>query len=410
MSISGKNVLDANNNIITLRGMNFPIMDVGTVDLNTPATYTYLIDEFVKTGSNVIRIPWNTNGVHWRDQPAHGGTPGTMDGYITNGKLGQFIDYCFSKNLFVILEIHDATCQNDWTILNNVIVPFWTSSNVVNLINSHKSKLIINIANEFGYDSDWGGNNATFKTNYNNAITTLRNAGITVPLMIDAPNCGMASSSLVSMSSDILNADPLKNIIFSAHTYWSAYANMNVTIDNKMNEMINNSQCFVLGEIANLQDNNACGDTDISSIYIRVLTDACPAKMGWLSWSYFADCAPNRQATTDGYFANLTAFGDDLVNNSLYGLKTSFCATPLQVSEIGNQNNTVLIFPNPAEDILYFSEEISDVKILDVYGRTVIKLLVKDKSVNISGLAKGAYILTAVSAQGKKINRKLIKQ
>jgi len=410
MTVSGKNVKDANGNIVTLRGMNFPIMDVGSVNLNTPSTYTTLIDEFAKTGSNVIRISWNTNGVHWRDQPAHGGTPGTMDGYIANGKLGALIDYCFSKNLFVILEIHDGTCQNDWAKFNNTIVPFWTSPNVVNLINSHKSKLIVNIANEFGYDSDWGGNNSAFKTNYINAISTLRNAGITVPVMIDAANCGMASSSLVSMSSDILNADPQKNVIFSVHTYWSAYANTNATIDAKMNEMISSPQCFVLGEIANLQDNNACGDTDITPIYKRVLTDACPAKMGWLSWSYFADCATNRQATTTGYFANLTTFGDDLVNNALYGLKNSTCGTTLQITETGNKTDNVLIFPNPAKDTLYFSEEVSDIKITDTSGKIVKELSVPDKSADVSGLEKGIYILTAVSGQGKIISRKLIKQ
>ncbi len=409
MTVSGKILKDVNGNEVTLRGMNFPIMDVGSVNLNTPSTYTYLIDEFVKTGSNVIRIPWNTNGVHWRDKPASGGTPGTMDGYIANGKLGAFIDYCFSKNIFVILEIHDLTCNNNWTAFNNTIVPFWTSPNVVNLINTHKSKLIVNIANEFGYDSNWGGNNTTFKTNYINAVSTLRNAGISVPIMIDAANCGMASSSLVSISSDILEADPQKNIIFSVHTYWSAYASTNVEIDAKMNEMINSQQCFVLGEIANIQDNNVCGDTDITAIYKRVLTNACHAKMGWLSWSYYIDCAANRQATTTGYFANLTTFGDDLVNNPIYGLKNSTCGTTLQTSDT-NTANDILIFPNPVKNIIYFSEEVSNIKITDTSGRTVKEISAKAKSVNIENLVKGIYIITSTDKSGKNITRKIVKE
>lgn len=408
MEISGKDITDVNGHVITLRGMNFPIMDVGSVNLNTPATYTYLIDEFAKTGSNVIRIPWNTNGVHWRDQPAHGGTPGTMDGYIANGKLGELIDYCCSKNIFVILEIHDGTSQNDWVNFNNTIVPFWTSPNVVNLINTHQTKLIVNIANEFGYDSNWGGDNTVFKNNYINAVSALRTAGIAVPIMIDAPNCGMASSTLVSLSSDILNADPLNNIIFSVHTYWSGYANTNAAIDTKMNEMINSPQCFLLGEIANLQDNNNCGDTDITAIYQRVLSDACPSKMSWLSWSYFADCAINRQATTTGYFANLTVFGDDLVNNPLYGLKSSTCGDVMQLNETGNDYD-ILIFPNPVKNTIYYSEELLDIQIIDTSGKVMRKLPVSGRSADISGLEKGNYILTGVSQKGEKVSRKLIK-
>jgi mannan endo-1,4-beta-mannosidase len=418
MQVSGKNVKDSNGNIVTLRGIDFPIMDVGNVNLNNAATYQGLIDEFAKTGANVIRIPWSTNGYHWRDKPQYGGTAGTMDGYVANGKLAALIDYCFSKNLFVILDIHNdddqynpgpgTTCDNDWATFNSTVMGFWKSANIVNLINTHQSRLIINLANEFGYDTNWGGSMSTFQTNYINAIASLRGLGITVPILIDSPDCGQASSSLVSVSAAIFNSDSLGNTMFSAHAYWSGYADTNTQIDTKMNEMINSSQCFILGEVANLQDNASCGDTDITSIYQRVLSDACPAKMGWLAWSYYMDCAVNRQVTTTGNFANLTTFGNDIVNNVLYGLKTSTCAAALQVSE-PESDADIQVFPNPnhGEFTIQTKSNIIGIELMDQSSRKISNIKKLSKNTFSVKVPNGVYTLDIKTESGN-FSKKLI--
>lgn len=412
MHVEGKLLKNAAGNNVVLRGINYPIMDDGNVDLNTPATYQSAIDQFALTGANCIRIPWNTSGVHWRD----GIAPGTMQGYITNGKLGNLIDYCFSKNLTVILEIHDGTCTNNWNYFNNTIVPFWTSAPVVNMINTHASKLIVNIANEFGNDNDWGGSLADFKSNYAAAVQALRNAGIAVPVMIDAPNCGTASSSLVAAAGDILAADNLHNIIFSVHSYWSAYASTNAAIDVKMNEMNSSNKCFVFGEIANRQDVGSCGDTDISSIYQHVLTQACPMGIGWMAWCYNKDCAPTREITNTGTFANLTAFGNDIVNNATYGLNSNTPCSGQSGVPLGlgfdekTAATTVQVYPNPVSNVfsLQPAAAIRSVQLYDMTGRAIAVRETQPGQYVPEHIPPGIYWLKCILKDGSTHTQKLL--
>ncbi|MDR2206185.1 MAG: cellulase family glycosylhydrolase [Flavobacteriaceae bacterium] len=401
MQVSGKNVKDANGNTVTLRGINYPILDQGEIDFNTNS-FQYYIDEFAKTGANTIRIPWYTNGQHWRDSVDFG-APGTLDGYIANGRLAALIDYCFLKNLYVVLDIHDITCTNDWAKFNGQVMNFWKSPNVVNLINTHQSKLIINLANEFGEDGTWGwgGTMAQFTTNYKNAVADLRALNIKVPIMIDAPNCGQHSSPLVAASADILSGDSLANLIFSTHTYWYGYADTNAQIDAKMNEIIGSPQCFILGEVAKRQDNDDCFNTvDITATYQRILTTACTEKMGWLAWTYSLDCASQREMTPDGNFANLTVFGDDIVNNPTYGLKVPSCGEVLQTSEV--KISGIKVFPNPngGEFTIQTESEIIGVELFDQSARKVsaIKEISKNKyRVNTND---GVYLLQVKTKTG----------
>jgi mannan endo-1,4-beta-mannosidase len=414
MHVDGKLLKTAAGNTIILRGMNYPIMDDGNVDLNNASGYQTLIDQYAMTGANCIRIPWNTDGKHWRD----GITPGTMQGYLTSGKLGEMIDYCFSKNLKVILEIHDLTCSNDWAAFNSTIVPFWTSTTVLNLINTRQSGLIVNIANEFGNDQDWGGDLNTFKTNYITAVQTLRTAGITVPIMIDAPNCGTASSSIVSIASQIVSADNLHNIIFSVHSYWSGYAPNNAQIDAKMSEMNTSNACYVFGEIANKQDVGSCGDMDIAGIYQRVLTNACPMGIGWLAWCYNKDCAAAREASSTGMFTNLTAFGNDLVNNPNYGLNSSSLCNgqsgiPLGLS-VGNNPKSLakaVLYPNPGNGSFSFqsSETIRSVKAYDVIGREVTLKRLSANLFEIESAQSGIYWVVYDLKDGSRYAEKLLR-
>lgn len=411
MQVTGKFLEDASGNKTILRGVNYPIMDDGNVDLNDPATYQSKIDEFAKTGANCIRIPWNTDGVHWRDQPEHGGVAGTMQGYIHNDKLGDFIAYCYEKNLVVVLEIHDITCQNDWLAFDNIVANFWLENEVLQLINTYSSKLILNIVNEFGYDNDWGGDMLTFKSKYITAIQDMRSAGIEVPIMIDAPNCGVASSSLVGIANDLLAVDD--NLIFSVHTYWSVYAATEAAIDAKMEEMQDNAGCFVFGEIANKQDVGTCGDTDITPIYKRVLANACPMEMGWLAWSYHKDCTPAREITNDGTFAGLTTYGNDLVNNPDYGLKsTGSCsgsagaATGIRATESGRSG--IQVYPNPNNG-LFFMNTKEQVKELRVYNGIGTSISVKKVAANQyeleHSLPGGIYWLQGILMNGTRFSQ-----
>lgn len=308
LQTNGRYLMNSSGDTIILRGVNYPLIDDGSISLANPAQYQAKIDQFVMTGANCIRLPWYTSGTHWRDLPGSGGTAGTVQGYLTNGHLSNIIAYCHAKGLIPILEIHDGTCSNNWTYFNSTISNWWKSTAVQNLITAHKDYLIINIANEFGY-VQWSGAAAsarsTFTSNYNALISSLRGLGVTVPIMIDAPDCGQSSSDLMLMSNSLYTNDPLHNIIFSAHAYWSGYASTQTQVQAKLNQAVDSNRCFVLGEIAISQDNTSCGQISLATLYPIILQEACPRKIGWLAWTYDQDCHAARELTTNGQFANL---------------------------------------------------------------------------------------------------------
>lgn len=68
------------------------------------------------------------------------------------------------------------------------------------------------------------------------------------------------------------------------------------------------------------------------------------------------------------------------------------------------------IYPNPAKDNLNFSEEVSNIKITDLSGKVITQISNSEKSLNVSKLSKGTYIITATTKTGETITKKFIKE
>lgn len=178
-----------------------------------------------------------------------------------------------------------------------------------------------------------------------------------------------------------------------------------------MLEMYNSPYYFFLGEIANLQDVGSCGDTDITNIYKRVLTKACEYNIGWLAWSYFKDCASQRQMTTTGMFANLTTFGNDIVNNATYGLKSTSCGTTLKNNEsLDLESNDIVITPNPVKEEFSIITK-NDIESLNLVDLSAKKVFIKDVAKNKYKInaPNGVYMLNMKTKKGN-FNKKIIIQ
>jgi Leucine-rich repeat (LRR) protein len=80
----------------------------------------------------------------------------------------------------------------------------------------------------------------------------------------------------------------------------------------------------------------------------------------------------------------------------------------LSVNDINKKEIT--IFPNPAKDIINLSEEISNITISDLSGKIINQIPNSEKSINVSKLAKGNYIISAKTKTGETINKKFIKE
>lgn len=414
LKVVGKNLTLTNGQTIILRGVNYPFIDDGNLDMTNPLSYQSRIDEVVKTGANAIRIMWYTDGTHWRDGTQFG-APGTMNGYVNNGHLNNAVAYCITKNMIPILEIHNITCSNDWVTFNSDVMNFWKSTAIQTLIQNNQSKLIINLANEFGIVR-WGANPANdlliFKNNYNAAIASLRNLNINIPIMIDAPDCGQSSTEMLSIAESMNNSDSQNNLIFSAHTYWGGYASTLPQIQSKLNEAQNTNVCYILGEVAKNQDNNGCGDLDLSAIYPMILQEACSRNIGWLAWSFSQDCSPARNMTPNGQFNNLTAFGNDIVNNVNYGLKSiGICsATSLSSNQFEVDVASISIYPNPSmgKFSINTNYNIENISCLDILGKQVALKVSSSNSYQINGFKEGIYFLKIELENDSTVFKKII--
>ncbi|KMQ60255.1 hypothetical protein ACM46_18780 [Chryseobacterium angstadtii] len=82
----------------------------------------------------------------------------------------------------------------------------------------------------------------------------------------------------------------------------------------------------------------------------------------------------------------------------------------LATAETKADQNSMMLYPNPVQDILYIksAEEIIKVEVYDASGRVLNTTGVKNNSINVSELAKGNYIIKLFT-KGKTMTQRFIK-
>ncbi len=403
---SGKYILGPCHDTLALKGVNYAPYNWGYTlsDLK--------MDQVALSGANAVRIPWYQNN------------PGAPV-YANYVALDSAISKCIQQDMIPILELHDFTCGNNSTSLITGAA-WWTNNNVLPVLQKYKHSLIVNIANE-ALQVNWASNPtaalASYKSTYETIITNLRNtAGFDFPLMIDAPDCGTNSDAFITSgtAAALIAHDPKHNIIFSAHAYWYAYAgNDSLQMAGKLNAVLATNIPFVIGEIANEQDDaTMCQYT----LNYKPLLNYCKSKnVNWLAWVWDHDGCPNRQLSSTGNFASLTAYGNDVVNHPNYGLKSNPAAKSRYLTQgscaliTGNIPQTpsslLSVFPNPASGGLF--EVISDhpvltVKAYDVLGHEAAVEQSDNKHYRLCG-TEGVYFIIITTKEQQKISKLMLK-
>ncbi len=345
LQVNGKFLKDACGETIILKGVN----DMNYYDTNWGLAH---FREIAQTGANTVRIQIATN--------------------TTAAQLIPLLDSCLANKMIPILEFQTYTGKggnpvfyggsydSDSTVLANASA-YWTQSSIANLLQSatYKDYLIINLANEpngawaIGQENLWGGfyaaQAAADRLNYFNAnktaITTLRNAGYTCPIMIDGPNWGKDVYFFTKPNTNygqlLLNHDPLQNLIFSIHTYWptnSAYTDAvsDAEITNRMNALANANLPFVLGEIASANVPNNYTSEPIN--YSLIMNLAAANNIGYICWWWGDENNFNLLSMTNsGTYATLTNAnkGLDIAVNHPYSIQNT-SVRPLGLVTGGN--------------------------------------------------------------------------
>lgn len=264
--VDGTALRDSSGHAFVIRGNNFPVFWF-------PVDYKPSIGAAASLGCNAARLVWQLQQETW--------TPSLS-------VLDAAIAECVNKKLVPVVELHDFTGGTSPANIADAAA-YYIRGDVKTIIDKYSHVIILNIANE------WGGSgitNAAWKNAYLPAIAALRNAGYKMPLMIDAPGYGQQETAIVEYGQELLNADPLHNIIFSAH----AYSNWNTgsTLASRINAILDKKLCFVFGEFGwNVPDNQQPADF-VCKVDAPLLMQLCQSKaVGYMGWSWKGNNAAN---------------------------------------------------------------------------------------------------------------------
>ncbi|SOD14243.1 cellulase family glycosylhydrolase [Pedobacter xixiisoli] len=308
--VDSKYVADKCGNKIVLRGVNMG--NVYAVNFGLKE-----IEEIEKTGANSVRIVLTQQYQDWSNG-------GAMTA-ITGAKIETAINACISKGMIPILELHDYTGSANVTNDLPKATQWWTKSDIKSTLIKYQKSIIINIANE---PDNGSASDATYSNANLAAIKSLRDAGYTCPLMIDASNYGKDHAVFLFKGKELIDADPLHNLIFSVHAYWptnGAYGNYSdVKITADFAALKQSSLPIVFGEIAIADIQNGLA----YNINYRLIMKLCQDnEFGYLAWWWGFNNNPgaNNQLsmTPNGLFTGLQNGGKVIAVDDVNSIKNT---------------------------------------------------------------------------------------
>lgn len=238
--------------------------------------------EIAETGANSVRIVWTAEG--------------------SAEELDRAIRNALAAKLIPMVELHDAT--GDFSKLAS-LVNYWTRADVLAVIARHEQALLVNIGNEVG-----GGNvdATTWEAGYIDAIGRLRAAGVTPPLIVDAPRWGQDIDRLQNSGPKLVAADPAHNVMLSVHMWWAD--GTAERIQAELRESVALGLPLLVGEFGPYAVHE-CPKHAFD--FVALLAEAQAQGIGWLPWSWGnvknRDCPGYFDMTTDGTYAGLSGWG-----------------------------------------------------------------------------------------------------
>ena len=306
----GKYLSDKCGNKVILRGVNMGSVYAVNFGLKE-------LEEIEKTGANNVRIVLERNYKDW----ANGGTVTAL----TAAKIEPIITSCIAKGMIPILELHDFTGSANAAADLQQAAQWWTSTGIKSMLQKYQKSIILNIANEpdNGSASDAGYADANI-----NAVKTLRNAGYTCPIMIDATNWGKDHVFFLYKGQALMDADPLHNLLFSVHAYWPTnglfgnYSDAKITAD--FTALKQTGLPIVFGELAIADIQNGL----VYNINYRLLMKLCQDnEFGYIAWWWGFNNNPgaNNQLsmTNDGLYNGLANGGKVIAIDDVNSIKNT---------------------------------------------------------------------------------------
>jgi mannan endo-1,4-beta-mannosidase len=272
------------------------------------------IPEIEKTGANAVRLVLQQQ------------YDNSTKGVTTPAQIESLISSCINNGMIPVLELHDFTGTADVSNSLNQAVLWWTGNEMKSMLLKYQQSIIINIANE---PDDGSADAGTYSNANIDAVKKMRTAGITCPLMIDAPGWGKDHNYFVQSGKALIDADPLHNLIFSVHTYWpaiGAYGNYSdQQITENLNNLSNTGLPMVVGELASVDDQDNNG---LKAINYKLIMQLCQQnQMGYMVWWWgFSKPEGSNNAesmTPSGTYDGLTGTGKVFAVSDVNSIKNT---------------------------------------------------------------------------------------
>ena len=186
----GTQLIDASGHPFVIAGINNPHAWFGERAYGA-------LDDIAATQANTVRIVWQVNG--------------------QADELERIIERCIALKMIPMVELHDVTGNTSGERLLDM-ARYYIRDDVRAVLMRHQRFLLINIANE------WGDHRVTTQQwvqSYRAAVAAMREVGFVTTLVVDAPGWGQNIQPILEGGDELIEADPLHNILFSIHMYGS---------------------------------------------------------------------------------------------------------------------------------------------------------------------------------------------
>lgn len=297
-SICGGRLCDGAGHDFVMRGVNVPVVWY-------PDQALGWLDEIALTGANTVRLVWSTQG----------STP----------VLHDVIARAVALHLVPIVELHDVTGATDAAALS--LMAQYYIDELRDVLLEFEGQLLVNIANE------WSGSDAAYHGAYRDAVDLLRGAGINHTLVIDANGYGQNADILAAEGPSLLVDDPRHNLLFSVHMYQEFDQPQHML--DVLNGAASTGLPLIVGEFGSPQ---GLAQGEPGPIPFQVLLEeADRLGIGYLAWVWtgFGNAPGSMDLSIDGSAAQLTSWGDAVVNGP---------------SGISQTSRTASIFAAPGEN------------------------------------------------------------
>jgi len=304
---------------VVLRGVNEMVTYINT-DNDVSAAF----GEIARTNANAVRLYWRLSD--------------------SASRLGQVLSLAEAEThpLLAIIYVFkdDDPAQEPGTTPTSLddATKYWTSDDVKAVIKQHQSWLIVALRDK---NTDTAADVATWAQRYDAAVKSMRDAGIAVPLAIDAPLAGSDVESLLSLGRARIKADPLHNLLLNVNAGF--LSDSSATLARQLSTAYKANLPLLIGEVSG-RVHTAKYECDGDYTYSTVLAAAQQTETGWLAWSW--GWANNQYCsqlnmTADKTYEGLTAWGLDAAvknENSIANTSTLPTYVPGSSCAAGNHD------------------------------------------------------------------------